>query len=339
MPPPANVNELLQLIQKSGLIEDARLRAIVTKLRAAQRPPTLPKELADLFIANKLLTRFQADSLLKGKYKGFVIGEYRVLQPVGVGGMASVYLCERIADGARVAIKVLARERAKKTEIRKRFEREGRAVCNLHHPNIARAYETGSDDKQYYLVMEYVDGWNLEEYLKAHGPPALPAACDIIRQSAVGLQHIAEVGLVHRDIKPANILVNRKGTVKIVDMGLARVLADDAEGLTRPKHVLGTADYIAPEQTFDSHEVDIRADLYCLGMTFYFTLTGMPPFDKMAVDQKIIAHRSKQPKSLVEVRLEVPGTLAAIFDKMTAKDPKRRYQTPAEVVTALGPWC
>lgn len=339
MPPPANVNDLLELIRNSGLMDEGRLRGIVVKLKAAAKPPRLPKELADLFVANSLLTRFQADLLLKGKYKGFLIGEYRVLQPVGVGGMASVYLCERPRDKARVAVKVLAKERAENTEIRKRFEREGRAVCNLNHPNIARAYETGFDDKRYFLVMEYVDGWNLQEYLSTHGAPPLPTACDFIRQTAVGLQHISDMGLVHRDIKPANILVDRKGAVKIVDMGLARVFADDEEALTRTKHVLGTADYIAPEQTFDSHDVDIRADIYSLGMTFYFALTGFLPFGNAPMDQKILAHRSKQPTPLPTVRPEVPATLSAIFDKMTAKEPKRRYQTPSEVVKALGPWC
>ena len=339
MPPPANVNELLELINKSGLIEEGRLRGIVAKLCAAAKPPRLPRDLADLFVANKLLTRFQADLLLKGKFKGFHIGKYLVLQPVGVGGMASVYLCQRPSDGAHVAVKVLAKDLAENTEIRKRFEREGRAVCNLNHPNIARAFETGFDDKRYFLVMEYVDGWNLQEYLKVHGPPPLATACNFIRQTAIGVQHIADMGLVHRDIKPENILVDRKGTVKIVDMGLARVFADDGQGLTLKNRVLGTADYIAPEQTFDSHAVDIRADLYSLGMTFYFTLTGVQPFGNEPMDQKILSHRSKQPAPLAGLRPDVPAVLTAIFEKMTAKDPKRRYQKPADVVKVLGPWC
>lgn len=339
MPPPANVQDFLELVRKSGLIEESRLQAVMKALRAAPQPPLTPVDFAQRLLALGLLTRFQAELLLKGKFKGFQIGEYRVMQPVGVGGMASVYLCERPRDGARVAVKVLARERADNPEIRKRFEREGRAICNLHHANIARAYETGFDAKHYFLVMEYVDGWNLAEFVKLQGPPPVRQACDFIRQTAVGLQHIADMGLVHRDIKPENLLIDRRGAVKIVDMGLARVFADDAEGLTQTKHVLGTADFIAPEQTLDSHDVDIRADLYSLGMTFYFALTGAAPFAKQAMDQKIVCHRSRKPVPLTEVRPEVPAGLAAVFDRMTAKDPNRRYQSPAEVAKALTPWC
>jgi serine/threonine protein kinase len=334
MPAPATVHDLFELVKKSALIEDAALRRFVEDLRSSKATLLLPTDLAARLVQRELLTRFQADMLLKGKFKGFRIGEFRVLRPVGVGAMASVYLCRR-ANGEQVAVKVLPRERADDPEIRKRFEREGRAICNLHHPNIARAYEVGVDEKRYFLVMEFIDGWNLAEFVQQHGRATLSNACSFLRQAAIGLQHIHEMELVHRDIKPANLLVDRNGALKIVDMGLARVLADDEECLTRTKQVLGTADYIAPEQTYDSHEVDIRADIYGLGMTFYFTLTGSAPFGEGPVDQKIVCQRTKAPTPIAALRPEVPPGLVAIFDKMTAKDPRRRYQTPAEVVAAL----
>ena len=236
-----------------------------------------------------------------------------------------------------MGIKVLAKERAEDSEIRKRFEREGRTVSALDHPNIVRAFEMGLDDKKHFLVMEYVEGCNLLQYVEQHGPPPITTACDWIRQAAVALQHILEVRLVHRDIKPANLLIDKKGTVKVFDMGLAKVFGDEQTVLT--KRVVGTADFIAPEQTYDSHRVDIRADIYGLGLTLYYVLAGQIPFGKGTVVQKILAQRTMEPPPLSSVRPEVPAFLAAVVERMIAKDPSIRYQTPAEVIDALTPWC
>jgi serine/threonine protein kinase len=336
MAAPATVSDFLELIRRSGLLENGRLETLIAQVRAAPEAPTQPDVLAALLVRDGLLTRFQADLLLQGKARGFFVGDYRVLQPLGSGGMASVYLAEHSGTGQKVAIKVLPKERAEDSEIRKRFEREGRAVSALDHPNIVRSFEQGLDDKRYFLIMEYVEGMNLHEYVRKHGVPEFLQGCDFIRQAAVGLQHIHEMYLVHRDIKPANLLVDRNGTVKIFDMGLAKFFHADGEVLTR--RVVGTADFIAPEQTYDSHTVDIRADIYGLGATAYFVFTGEIPFATGTVVQKIMCHRTKQPTPLRARRPELPEELAAVVDKMMAKDVNRRYQTPAEVIAALEPW-
>ena len=332
MPAPSTADELVDLIRRSNLTDAARLDAF---LRRVPESLARPEDLAQLLVRNDILTNFQADLLLQGKYKGFHIGEYRVLRPIGAGGMAAVYLCQH-PDGRKVAVKVLAKERAEDSEIRKRFEREGRTVSAFDHPNIVRAFEVGLDNKRHFLVMEYVEGCNLLQYVEQHGPPPIATACDWIRQAAVALQHIHEMHLVHRDMKPANLLLDKKGTVKIFDMGLAKVFGDEHTILT--KSVVGTADFIAPEQTYDSHRVDIRADIYGLGLTFYFLLSGQVPFGAGSVVQKILAQRSREPTALTSVRPEVPAFLAAVVERMIAKDPDFRHQTPAEVIEALAMW-
>src|SRR5947209_1730504 len=179
-------------------------------------------------------------------------------------------------------------------------------------------------DQLLFLVMEHVDGASLQEIVKKAGPMNVLRAAHYMRQAALGLQHAHETaGLVHRDIKPGNILVDRTGTVKVLDMGLARFFHDETDDLTRKhdENVLGTADYLAPEQALDSHGVDIRADIYSLGATFYFLLTGNTPFNEGTVAQKLIWHQTRQPKAVRTVRPEVPAELAAVLEKMMAKDP------------------
>src|SRR5439155_7671406 len=203
------------------------------------------------------------------------------------------------------------------------------------------AYDIDQDDKLHFLVMEYVDGASLQEIIKKHGPMDITRAAHYIRQAAIGLQHAHQTaGLVHRDVKPGNILVDRSGIVKVLDMGLARFFHDEDDVLTKKydENVLGTADYLAPEQALDSHSVDIRADIYSLGATFYFILTGTTPFNEGTVAQKLIWHQTRQPKSVQVLRPEVPDEISAIVEKMMAKDPAQRYQTPAEVADVLGPW-
>ncbi len=248
-----------------------------------------------------LLTTFQAEQFLQGKWRRFTIGKYKVLERLGSGGMGSVYLCEHKLMRRRVAVKVLPSAKAEDTSSLERFYREARAVAALDHPNIVRAYDIDQDDKLHFLVMEHVDGCSLQEIIKKTGPMDVLRACHYIRQAALGLQHAHETaGLVHRDIKPGNILVDRNGIVKILDMGLARFFHDEDDMLTKKfeENVLGTADYLAPEQALDSHSVDIRADIYSLGATFYFCLTGRTPFAEGTVAQKLIWHQTRQPKPL-----------------------------------------
>ena len=190
--------------------------------------------------------------------------------------------------------------------------------------------------------MEYIDGPTLYDLVRKHGPMEIGRACHSIRQAALGLQHAHDAGLVHRDIKPSNVLVDKQGVARLLDLGLARFQYDHSDMLTLrydPNHVLGTADYVAPEQTRDSHEVDGRADIYGLGATFYFVLAGRPPFIDGTVAEKLVWHQKKLPPSLATLRKDIPPALAAIVEKMMAKSPERRYQTPLEVAQALDPWC
>ncbi|MCS6852330.1 MAG: protein kinase [Gemmataceae bacterium] len=340
MAAPATVGEFLELVRKSGVIDEKRLDTHIQQLRSASALPEDPGKLAGILVRDGILTHFQAEQFLLGKWRRFTIGKYKVLERLGSGGMGSVYLCEHKFMRRRVAVKVLPTAKAEDPSSLERFYREARAVAALDHPNIVRAYDIDQDENLHFLVMEYVDGSSLQDIVKKFGPLTPLRAAHYIRQAANGLQHAHQAGLVHRDIKPGNLLVDRNGVVKILDMGLARFFRDEQDALTKKydENVLGTADYLAPEQAIDSHAVDIRADIYSLGATFYFTLTGSPPFAEGTVAQKLIWHQTRQPKPIRSLRPEVPEGLAAIIEKMMAKDPKQRYQTPAEVSEALAPW-
>jgi serine/threonine protein kinase len=341
MPLPSTIEEFLDLVRKSGVAEEKRLAAHLEKLRSSGALPPDPNGLAGVLVRDGLLTHFQAEQLLQGKWRRFSIGKYKVLERIGAGGMGSVYLCEHKLMRRRVALKVLPTAKAEDPSALERFYREARAVAALDHPNIVRAYDIDQEDKLHFLVMEHVDGSNLQEIIKKSGPMDVLRTCHYIRQAALGLQHAHETaGLVHRDIKPGNILVDRNGIVKILDMGLARFFHDKDDILTQKydENVLGTADYLAPEQALDSHGVDIRADIYSLGATFYFCLTGRTPFAEGTVAQKLIWHQTRQPKPLRSFRPEVPEEIVAIIEKMMAKDPNQRYQTPQQVADALAPY-
>jgi serine/threonine protein kinase len=341
MPAPTTTEEFLELVRKSGVVDEKRLGAYLTRARAAGPLPPDPARFAGLLVHDGILTRFQAEQVLQGKWRRFTIGKYKVLERLGAGGMGSVYLCEHKLMRRRVAVKVLPTAKADDPSSLERFYREARAVAALDHPNIVRAYDIDQDDKLHFLVMEYVDGSSLQDIIKKAGPMDVTRAAHYMRQSALGLQHAHEsAGLVHRDIKPGNILVDRTGVVKILDMGLARFFHDEEDVLTRKydENVLGTADYLAPEQALDSHGVDIRADIYSLGATFYFCLTGRTPFTEGTVAQKLIWHQTRQPKAIRQTRPEVPEELAALIERMMSKDPSQRPQTPQEVAEELAPF-
>jgi serine/threonine protein kinase len=341
MPAPATVDEFLDLIQKSGVAESARVKGYVQTLAAGGTPATQTDRLAETMVRDGLLTFFQAEQLLQGKWKRFFIGKYKVLERIGTGGMGQVFLCEHKLMKRRVALKVLPAVKAQDPASLERFYREARAVAALDHPNIVRAYDIDQDENIHFLVMEYVDGPNLQDLVKKVGPLDPTRAAQYVAGAAIGLQHAHEMGLVHRDIKPGNVLVDRTGTVKVLDMGLARFFYDEDDLLTKKydENVLGTADYLAPEQAVDSHSVDIRADIYSLGGTFYYLLTGSSPYPDGTVAQKLLYHQTRDPRPVRSLRPDVPQKLAAVIETMMRKNPDQRYQTPADVVEALAPWC
>ncbi|HEX4613006.1 MAG TPA: serine/threonine-protein kinase, partial [Urbifossiella sp.] len=340
MPAPASVPEFLDLVQKSGVADEAKLKAYLDRVGGPAALPAEPSKAAGHLVRDGLLTYFQAEQILQGKWKRFTIGKYKVLERLGSGGMGTVFLCEHKLMRRRVAVKVLPTAKSTDQASLERFNREARAAAAVDHPNIVRAFDIDQDENLHFLVMEYVDGTNLQDLVKKAGPLDPVRACHYIYGAAVGLQHAHEMGLIHRDIKPGNVLLDRTGVVKILDMGLARLIHDTDDHITRKydENILGTADYLSPEQAEDSHTVDIRSDIYSLGATFYFLLSGSQPFPEGTIPQKLIWHRSRQPRSIRDTRPEVPEGVVSIVSRMMAKKPEDRFQTPAEVIAALQPW-
>lgn len=340
MAAPASTEEFLDLVRKSGVTDERRFTDYVSKNKASNALAPDASRMAGLLVRDGLLTQFQAEQILQGKWRRFTIGKYKVLERLGAGGMGSVYLCEHKLMRRRVAVKVLPTAKAADPSSLERFYREARAVAALDHPNIVHAYDIDQDEQLHFLVMEYVDGASFQDVIKKAGPMDITRACHYIRQAAIGLEHAHLAGLVHRDIKPGNILVDRTGVVKILDMGLARFFNDEDDILTKKfdENVLGTADYLAPEQAIDSHSVDIRADIYSLGATFYFMLTGRTPFGEGTVAQKLLWHQTRQPKPVSEYRKDTPPELVKIISKMMDKEPANRYQNPLDIVEALTPF-
>jgi len=342
MAAPASTESFLDLVRKSTVLDDDILDSYLDQKQQLGALPAGVEQLARQLVEDGLLSVFQAEQLLQGKWRGFTLGRYRILERLGKGGMGMVYLAEHQVMRHRAALKVLPKDQAGNSGVLKRFQREARAAAALHHNNLVHAFDFDSQDGMYFLVMEYVDGINLQNLVERRGGLGAARAANYIRQTAIGLQYAFETaGLIHRDIKPANLLLDRSGTVKILDMGLARFFHDKADELTRnldDNAILGTADYIAPEQAVDSHDVDIRADIYGLGATFYYLLAGRPPFLEGSLAQKLLWHQLREPQPVEQLVPGLPAGLAAVVRKMMAKEKEERYQTPGEVVAALEPW-
>jgi serine/threonine protein kinase len=268
------------------------------------------------------------------------LGEYQIQEELGRGGMGAVYRARHARLKRVVALKTVAAHRLNDPVARARFEREMEAVGKVDHPNIVRASDAGEFGGVLFLVMEYIEGTDLSRLVKRRGPLPVAESCEIIRQVAEGLEHAHRQGLVHRDIKPSNVMLTAEGRVKLLDLGLARLLGQPPAGeeLTATGQTMGTADYMAPEQAAAMHSVDIRADLYSLGCTLYYLLAGRPPFHGPAylTDwSKQNAHAREPVPPIRQRRPEVPEGVAAVLDRLLAKDPARRFQTPAEVASVL----
>ena len=336
MPAPSSTSELIDLVRKSGIHPSESLDR---SLSDVPHLPDDPAKSAAVLVKRGVLTTFQAKLLLAGRYRGFRVGPYIVRDQLGQGGMGTVYLAEHGALRRRVAIKVLSAVEGQHKVAVERFLREARAAAALDHPNIVRIFDVGQNNSMHYLVMEYVDGQTLDKIIQQSGSIACGRAVEYVTQAAAGLQHAFEKGFVHRDIKPANLMLARDGTVKILDMGLARSFDTD-DKLTEVLDngaVVGTADYISPEQAMNCPNLDIRADLYSLGATFFTLVTGKPPFEGNTT-QKLLQHQMKPAPTLVSIDRTFPPGLSMVIDRMLAKRPDDRYQTPAETIAALTPW-
>jgi len=280
---------------------------------------------------------------------------YRVLELLGSGGMGAVYKAEHRRMERHVALKVMSAGLMTKPAMVERFQREVKAAARLTHANIVTAYDADQVGDAHFLVMEFVEGLSLAQHVQQRARLPIAQACDYIRQAALGLQHAFERGMVHRDIKPHNLMLTPGGQVKILDFGLARFVREaagetespaspatggeaPAAGLTEVGMLMGTADFIAPEQANNPRRADIRADIYSLGCTLFFLLTGRVPFPEGTAMDKLMAHAEKTPMPLRKLRADVPADLARVVEKMMAKDPAQRYQTPAEAARVLAPF-
>ena len=345
-------------VDRNAFLENVRRSGLLTADQFDDLNDTLPdtergRVVARTLVERALLTRFQAEQLLAGRTSGFLLGQYRILDQIGQGGMGRVFKAEHRTLGRLVALKVLAPGLLKTERVQQLFRREARAAARLLHPNIVTAFDASQEGVRAYLVMEYVEGPNLDQLVRARGSLPVGLACEYVRQIAQGLQYAHRKGMVHRDIKPANILVQPEedasdgpGTAKLTDFGLARLQESsgrsDAELgtiLTKANTVMGTPDYIAPEQARSLHKADIRSDLYSLGCTFYFLLTGRVPYPGGHSLEKLVRHASEEIPSVELMRPGVPEPVAAIIRRLMAKEPELRFQTPAELASALEPFC
>jgi serine/threonine protein kinase/DNA-binding beta-propeller fold protein YncE len=327
---------LVDALRRSRLLRPAQLEEV---RRSLSRFPG-PKALARDLVRRGWLTTFQANQLRAGRGGELVLGQYVLLDRLGEGGMGEVFKARHTRMGRTVAVKVIRRERLAHPDAVRRFEREVRATAALSHPNIVLAYDADEVNGRHILVMEYVEGTDLAQAVLKGGPLPVGRACEYVRQAASGLDHAHRRGLVHRDIKPSNLLLTADGSaVKILDLGLARLAAPGSEAeagsLTQEGRGMGTPDYLAPEQALGAHGVDIRADLYSLGCTFYYLLTGRVPFPGESVAGKLLRHQLDEPEPVERLRPGVPPGVAAVVRRLMAKRPEDRYQTPAEVVAAL----
>jgi tRNA A-37 threonylcarbamoyl transferase component Bud32 len=315
----------LQNLRVSKLLTNQQFRLVVEKLTQVQDAREMAKALASW----KLLTKFQAKMLMRGRNSGFYLGPYKILDQLGQGGMGRVYKANHQTMNRVVALKVLSPQVVSSERARELFLREVQAAAQLSHPNIVMAYDANQIDNRHFLAMEYVDGPNLEVYVKRNGPLPVGIACEIAFQTANGLQHAHEKGMVHRDIKPANLLLQQDpGSaafhVKILDFGLARLHQPDSAGDTivvRENTVMGTPDFLSPEQSRSLHDVDIRADLYSLGCTLYYLLTGKIPFPGGSMIDKVFRHNNEIAAPIEELRPDVP-------EKIAGED--RRHGTQAD---------
>jgi serine/threonine protein kinase len=347
VPKPITREKFLANLRRSKLLPEAQYADLLRELPTTERG----RPIARAMVEKGLLTRFQAERLLIGRTSGFLLGQYRILDQIGRGGMGRVLKAEHLTMKRVVALKILTPDLMQTERARDLFLREIRAAAQLVHPNIVTAYDANEDDGRYYLVLEYVDGPNLDQLVRNQGPLPVGLACDYIKQAANGLQAAHALGMLHRDVKPANILVQRRGLqehspglIKISDFGLARLHSPDTSAdapnhagtiLAKQNTVMGTPDFLSPEQARDLHETDIRSDLYSLGGTFYFLLTGQVPFPGGTVLEKLIRHGAEQPRPIQELRPDVPAEVAAIAMRLLAKQPDERYATPEELAAAL----
>lgn len=300
--------------------------------------PLAELDAVDSLLRNGKLTRYQIEAVRHRRFETLRIGNYDLLDRLGTGGMGTVYMARHRRMKRVVALKLFPEEMMSDEWFVRRFQREVETIAALNHPNVVMAYDADEHEGRHFLVMELVSGHDLACEVGWNGPLSVAAAVDAIRQAATGLSYAHGRGIVHRDVKPANLLRDATGLVKIADLGLVRLINPNrsrGHTITEMGGVLGTADYIAPEQSLDSTTVDHRADVYSLGHVLYFLLTGQPPYRASSIMGLLLMHRESPTPSLKEARPEVPDDLVTIYERMVEKNPSNRYPTMGIVVAAL----
>jgi serine/threonine protein kinase/DNA-binding response OmpR family regulator len=331
-----SVQELLDSLKESGLLSDTEME---TAAKATNDAKASGLSLAQALVASGVLTSFQAEAFCNRTQSELRIGNYDVLDKLGVGGMGTVFKARHRRMKRVVALKLLSRTLAKDDTFVQRFLREVETIARFTHPNIVIAYDADEAEAGHFLVMEFVDGQDLSSFLEKQGPLSVSAAVNCILQAARGLAYAHAQGIIHRDIKPANLLRDSTGAVKVTDLGLARLAGvkgtEGAGSITQAGSILGTVDYMPPEQAMGATDIDHRADIYSLGATLHFLLLRRPPYQGETLMATMFKHKMAPIPSLVQGRADVPPALDALFARMMAKEPADRYQSMAEVVRVL----
>lgn len=337
---PTAIGAFLRTVLQSGLISPAQLHAALKT--APQGWRKYPRTCAKHLVTLGKLTRFQAGKLLQGAYVGLLLGHYEILSQIGKGGMGSVYLARDKRNGSLLAVKVLPPKRAQSSErLLARFRREMIICQRVAHPHLTRTYSVGVHSGVYYIAMEHIPGKNLHKLVRERGPLAVARAARLFAEVAEGLDHAHAQGLIHRDLKPSNIIVTPADHAKVLDLGLALIQGEAPEDRTivgGQGYVVGTLDYLAPEQAEDAVKVDHRADIYSLGCSLYFSLTGKPPFPGGNALQKILRHRCDPPTPIERLSPHVPPEFIKLVNCMMEKDKTKRFQSASEVRRALIKW-
>ena len=342
-PPPdqaLTAEQFLRCVLRSELLSREELLPLVKDFSSTVRGDAAA--LADALVRAGKLTRFQANKLLRGIAQGMILGPYRILAPLGRGGMAKVFLVRDTRNDQLVALKILPPRLAREeTRMLARFRREMEMSQRVAHPHLAWTAEVGECRGVPFIAMEYIPGKTLSRLVQDEGPLALPRAARLMAEVASALEHAHSQGLIHRDLKPSNILVTPRDHAKVLDLGLALVHGETVTDTTvvgGQGYIVGTMDYIAPEQTLDAAAVDQRSDIYSLGCTLYFALSGQPPFPGGTSKEKIQRQRREEPQSLARLAPGLPTGFVALVERMMSKDPARRPASAVEVERELRAW-
>jgi serine/threonine protein kinase len=348
-----SLEQFTDLVVRSRVVDPATLTQRINQLRTpaigvkTPPPPLTARTLADALVRFGDLTHFQAEKLLRGRWQGLAIGPYRILAPLGRGGMGTVYLArdsrlaEELGDDVLVALKVLPPQVASQERMLARFQREIELGKRISHPNVVRTLAGGQADVMNYIAMEYIPGKTLQWLVNNNGRRSVGETARIFIDVADGLAYLHSQGIIHRDLKPGNIIVTPDGRAKILDLGLAIVpgepIPEDPRVLGGKGYILGTMDYIAPEQARNAVAVSPRSDLYSLGCSLYFALSGTPPFPGGTSLEKIHRQRNIPPPPLEDLNPQIPPRMSRLVERLLAKNPEDRLATALEVRDRLLP--